>query len=344
MLYSEKELEKKLRAGCAVFYFYAADEALVHSAAQKALKFLQQDDPEVTVLDGPTPRVEEIVLAAGTISFFGGKRLVLMPMVRPSTYSDKDLQELCDTLSDTENAIFVLTSVVEESYGKLRPGKREKKLIAACEKLGYSVQINKPSRNALQALARQWAGELGTNFAPGAEGALLDRCGEDQFLLRNEIDKLAALSGYGTITAAMVQQLGTVTLDADTFDMVKLVAAGRLAAAQQKLRTLLALQNDPILITGALSSNYLTMYRVSLAKRSRRTLADAAKDFGYTGNWNFRLSEAERAATHYKTAQLEQCLRVLRKLDIDLKSSKLGSDLLLQKALCELALTRSMPC
>ena len=132
MLYSEKELEKKLRAGCAVFYFYAADEALVHSAAQKALKFLQQDDPEVTVLDGPTPRVEEIILAAGTISFFGGKRLVLMPMVRPSTYSDKDLQELCDTLSDTENAIFVLTSVVEESYGRVRPGKREKKLIAAC--------------------------------------------------------------------------------------------------------------------------------------------------------------------------------------------------------------------
>ena len=86
------------------------------------------------------------------------------------------------------------------------------------------------------------------------------------------------------------------------------------------------------------------MYRVSLAKRSRRTLADVAKDFGYTGNWSFRLSEAESAAAHYKTAQLEQCLRVLRKLDIDLKSSKLGSDLLLQKALCELALTRSMPC
>ena len=207
MLYSEKELEKKLRAGCAVYYFYAADEALVHSAAQKALKFLQQDDPEVTVLDGPTPRVEDIVLAAGTISFFGGKRLVLMPMVRPSTYSDKDLQELCDTLADTENAIFVLTGVVEEYYGKLRPGKREKKLIAACEKLGYCVQINKPTRAALQTLARQWAGELGTTFARGAEGALLDRCGEDQFLLRNEIDKLAALSGYGTITAAMVQQL-----------------------------------------------------------------------------------------------------------------------------------------
>ena len=104
MLYSEKELEKCLKAGCALYYFYASDEALVHTAAQKTLKYLNRDDPETTVLDGPTPSVEEIVLAAGTISFFGGKRLVLMPLIRPSTYSDKDLQELCDTLADTENA------------------------------------------------------------------------------------------------------------------------------------------------------------------------------------------------------------------------------------------------
>ena len=72
MLYSEKELEKCLKAGCALYYFYASDEALVHTAAQKTLKYLNRDDPETTVLDGPTPSVEEIVLAAGTISFFGG--------------------------------------------------------------------------------------------------------------------------------------------------------------------------------------------------------------------------------------------------------------------------------
>ena len=68
MLYSENELNKRLRSGCGLYYFYAADEALVHTAAQKALKVLNEDDPETTVLDGPAPRVEEIVLAAGTSS------------------------------------------------------------------------------------------------------------------------------------------------------------------------------------------------------------------------------------------------------------------------------------
>lgn len=338
MLYSENELNKRLKAGCGLYYFYASDEALVHAAAQKALKYLTRDDPETTVLDGPTPSVEEIVLAAGTISFFGGRRLVLMPLIRPSTYSDKDLQELCDTLSDTENAIFVMTSLVEERFGKLRPGKREQKLISCCEKLGYCVQINKPTASALQAMARDWAKETGAAFAPGAEAALLARCGEDQFLLRNEIEKLAALADYGTITPQMIAQLGTVTLDADTFDMVKLVTSGQTEKAQQKLKMLLALQNDPIMITGALISNYLDLYRVLLGRRSRRALSAVAKDFGYSGNWNYRLSTTEKTAARFKCAQLEECLHILQRLDTDLKSSRLDADLLMQKALCELAL------
>ena len=341
MLYSENELNKRLRSGCGLYYFYAADEALVHTAAQKALKVLNEDDPETTVLDGPAPRVEEIVLAAGTISFFGGRRLVLMPLIRPSTYSDKDLQDLCDTLADTENAIFVMTSVIEEKFGKLRPGKREQKLITACEKLGYCVQLNKPGRAALQEMACSWANECGAQFAKGAEAALLDRCGEDQFLLKNEIDKLAALSGYGTITAEMVAQLGTVTLDADTFDMVKLVAAGNTRQALAKLQTLLELQNEPILITGALIGNYLDIYRAFLAKKSRRPLADLAKDFKYTGKWNYRLGNADQTAARFQRSQIEESLRILQKLDLDLKGSRLDAPLLMQKAICELSLARS---
>ena len=74
MLYSETELKKRLKSGCPVFYFYASDEALVRSAAAKAEKFLSEEAPDTTTLDGPTPSVEDIVLAAGTISFFGGRR------------------------------------------------------------------------------------------------------------------------------------------------------------------------------------------------------------------------------------------------------------------------------
>ena len=45
-----------------------------------------------------------------------------------------------------------------------------------------------------------------------------------------------------------------------------------------------------------------------------------------------------KTALRFKRAQLEDCLHILQRLDTDLKSSKLDADLLMQKALCELAL------
>src|SRR5699024_12058594 len=47
------------------------------------------------------------------------------------------------------------------------------------------------------------------------------------------------------LTKQMIQQLGTVTLEADTFDMVELVVAGRIGQAQQQLKTLLELPDAP---------------------------------------------------------------------------------------------------
>lgn len=343
MLYSEKELQRRLKSGCKLFYFYAAEEAPVQSAARKVMGALTDLDPETTTLPGPAPTVEQIVLTAGTISFFGGRRLVYMPLVKASVWSDRDLKEICAALADTENAVFVLTSVIEEQYGRLRPGKREQKLIDTCEKLGYCAQLGKPGRSELLRLVQGWAGESGARFAPGADTALLELCGDEQFLLQNEVEKLAALSGYGTITADMVQTLGTVTLDADTFEMVCLVESGQTAKALQKLQALLALQNEPILIAGALAGNYLDMYRAKLTLASGRRLADMAKDFGYKGKWDSRLEKSARAAGRYSRAHLEQSLEILERLDLDLKGSRLDSDLLLQKALCELAQVREKP-
>ena len=174
-------------------------------------------------------------------------------------------------------------------------------------------------------------------FAPGAAEALLERCGDELTLLRNETEKLAAFSDYGTIGREAVAALGSVTLEADTFDMVRMVSAGSTAQALQKLGVLLAMQNEPLAIAGALTGNYLDIYRALLARQSRRPLAQLAKDFGYTGRWSYRLENADRTAARCTRPQLERCLRILQRLDLDLKRSRLGADVLLQKAVCELA-------
>ena len=61
-------------------------------------------------------------MAAGTISFFGTRRVVVLPEIDPAAYGSKDLDELCSTLSSLENAVAVLGSVFPLERGKLKLG------------------------------------------------------------------------------------------------------------------------------------------------------------------------------------------------------------------------------
>ena len=334
MNYDAKQLKAALGSDCPVFYFYSTEEYLVQAHAQKVLKVLAKEDPDMTRLEGPTPAVEEILLAAGTISFFSTRRVVVLPLLQPATYGDKDLELLCDALSSTENAVFVITTVFADEKGKL--AKRAKKLIDLCKTIGFAAELARPTANELVKEMQRRAKEQRTELPPDAARDLLERSGQDQFLLGNEVDKLAALSGYTTITREMVAQAGTRSLDADVFDMVNLIQAGRPGPDLKKLNELLQLQNDPIAITGALAGSYMDMYRTRCGMARQKAYPTVFKDFGYKGK-DWRLRRASESAGRYRLSQLASCLELIQDLDEKLKSSPVDEVVLIQTAVCRLA-------
>ena len=120
---TETKLRQLAQGGCPVYYFYSSESYLVRQAVARAAKLLAEgEDEETTVLDGAAPEIEQLIMAAGTISFFGTRRVVLLPEVDPAAYSDKDLDELCATLASLENAVVVLGSVFEMERNKLKLG------------------------------------------------------------------------------------------------------------------------------------------------------------------------------------------------------------------------------
>lgn len=338
MLYNKTQWREALDKETPVFYFYSSDLFLARAAAEKTLAELARaTDGEVTVLQGPAPSVEELVMAAGTISFFATRRIVSLPDLQPNAYGDKDLEEVCDVLASAENAAFVLYSVFHEERGQLKIGKQAKKLIALCEKQGYAAQLAHPGPQQLRALLRQRAQELGTGLSENAAAAILERCGQDMFLLENEVDKLAAASGYTEITPGLVVEMGTRSLDADVFDMVRCVTSRNAARACEILGILLRLKTEPVSIAAALSSSFVDMYRMKAAQAQKLAHDRVYKDFGYTGNPT-RLQISGKNAARYTMEQLGACLGVLAELDDALKGgSPIAPDVLLQAALCRLA-------
>ena len=90
---AENKLAALVEQGCPVFYFYSTEKYLVRQAVGAACALLARDSgEEVTVLDGPAPDVEQLIAAAGTISFFGTRRVVCLP--------ELDAAELRDIFGD----------------------------------------------------------------------------------------------------------------------------------------------------------------------------------------------------------------------------------------------------
>ena len=111
---TETKLRQLAQGGCPVYYFYSSERYLVRQAVARAAKLLAEgEDEETTVLDGAAPEIEQLIMAAGTISFFGTRRVVLLPEVDPAAYSDKTSTSCAPRWPSLENAVVVLGSVFE---------------------------------------------------------------------------------------------------------------------------------------------------------------------------------------------------------------------------------------
>ena len=68
---TETKLRQLADKGCPVYYFYSSERYLVRQAVTAITRILTADsDEDATVLDGAAPEIEQLIMAAGTISFF----------------------------------------------------------------------------------------------------------------------------------------------------------------------------------------------------------------------------------------------------------------------------------
>ncbi len=120
-------------------------------------------------------------------------------------------------------------------------------------------------------------------MSPGAASGLVERCGTDLFALESELSKLAAVADYGEITPELIAQMGTQSIEADVFEMVRLVTArnktyGRwpscLSCWNCKMSPLPLRRRCP---------SFVDMYRVKCGAAAHRNYAAVHKDFFIPG-------------------------------------------------------------
>ena len=66
---TEAKLRQLADKGCPVYYFYSSERYLVRQAVAAVVRVLSADsDEDATILDGAAPELEQLIMAAGSIS------------------------------------------------------------------------------------------------------------------------------------------------------------------------------------------------------------------------------------------------------------------------------------
>ena len=326
-----------------VYFLFSADEYLLASFAGRLFGLLAEEGEQPTVIPGPQPDMGQVVEAAGAISLFGTKRLVYLNRIEPTTMKSDDVKLLAELMTEAENAVMVLTMLLKEPDRKKAGANRSpvpaaaKPLLAAAEKAGVAALLERPDEAYAKRFVCRRAQSLGAEFEPVAAQELVRRCGIDLFLLSGEVEKLAAASGYGRIGTKEVLSLSPRNIEADVFEMVRLLLAGRGKDAMARLNELLFLQNAPIAIAAALNGSFVDMVRVRAAAERKIGYRQAFREMGNKGS-DYRYKKSLETARGFSAAQLAAFIEILDRLDRKLKGSAVDKNTLLQMAMGEILL------
>lgn len=183
---------------------------------------------------------------------------------------ESDRDKIADVLSDIPEYCTVVFTYVTTPW---KPDKRLAKYWKIIENAACIVEFEKQDQRELIPWIQRHFNSHKKKITPDLCAYLIELTGGTMTALSSEIGKIAAYSGSELIARSDIDTVTEPVMDAVVFQMTDCMSQGEYGKALIKLRMLLKMQEEPVVILGAIGGHFR---RLSTAK----TLADNGK--GYT--------------------------------------------------------------
>jgi len=266
-----------------------------------------------------------------------------MPMMAEATFVQVDdvdffklpeaeRAKMTEILSDIPQWCTVLFTYETVAW---KPDKRFKKLWEAVEENAVVVEFEKQSQRDLIAWVQRHFAAHKKRISGDLCAYLIDITGGTMTALSGEIDKICAYSGAEEIQKTDIDAVTEPVLDAVVFQMTDLLSAGQFDQAFRKLQQLLKMQEEPIMILGAVGNHFR---RISTA----RTLLDNGRNASqlqklYAPMPDFAARKTMDAARRYKPEFCRSVSRLVLETDYKMKTSFDDNERLLELLILQLA-------
>ncbi len=230
-----------------------------------------------------------------------------------------DFDRLLSLISEVEDGcvlILYFSSVLFDT----KKDNKVKKILSQVEKIGgKAVCLDHRTTASLIKMLVSGAKKRGTVLSDKNARFIIEKCGDDISVLKNELDKLCAYKQNGEVTKDDIDLICIGSIEANVYDYVAMIATGNVSGALKILDNMFYLRIEPMIILYSVSSVFVDMYRVYIALKTNISKTDIASDFGYKGR-AFVLDKSQNYLKKYDFNKLNNSFGCILNTDKELKS------------------------
>jgi DNA polymerase-3 subunit delta len=320
-----------------VYVCYGTESFLIREFIQKLTeRLINPEDAAFAVskYDLAETSLDTIIEEAEELPFIGPRKLIIasnalfLTGAKESTKVEHKPERLLEYVkAPADFSVIVLTVNAEklDERKKLVKSLKEKDCLVACTAL---------TAGELGQWVQSEADKLGVHFAPGIRDQFILYVGTNLQNLTSELDKSAMFIGRGgTITAEVVEQLVTRSIEQNIFIMVEHIAQLKLDKAFTILADLFRRKEEPIKIMALIARQFRIMYQVKDMQKQGYSQQQMATQLGLHP---FAVKIAAGQCNRFEAAELAGILDQLADLDYQMKSGKIDKSLGLEMFLLRL--------
>ena len=318
-----------------LYIFHGEETFLLHHYLEQLKKQLLDELTEsfnFHKLTSETFDIRSFADSVENLPMMADHTLVWVDEVDIFKLAEADRDKMGEILGDIPDYCTVVFTYVTTPW---KPDKRLVKYWKIIESKASIVEFAKQDQRELVPWIQRHFNAHKKKIAPELCVYLIDITGGTMTALGGEISKIAAYSGAETITRSDIDAVVEPVMDAVVFQMTDLLGKGQYGGALAKLQVLLKMQQDPILILGAIGGHFRKLATAKTLKENGRGYQDFMRLTGIRSDYAARKnmdSAMEFSSDFYRKAAF-----LVMETDHKMKTSFDSGERLLELLILQLA-------
>lgn len=260
-----------------LYFFHGEETFLLQHYLEQLRKLLVDELTEsfnYHKLTSETFNLQNFADAVENLPMMADYTMVWVDEVDIFKLAESDREKMMSTFEDIPEYCTVVFTYETTPW---KPDKRLKKYWDCIQKYGTIVEFPKQEQRDLIAWISRHFAVNKKRITPDLCAYLIDITGGTMTALAGEISKICAYSGADEIKKSDIDAVTEPVLDAVVFQMTDMLGRKEFGAALEKLQQLLKMQEEPLLILGAIGSHFRKLSTAKVLLNNGRPPAELMK-------------------------------------------------------------------